>query len=273
MTKEKGLGGEKLNKNNKGFTLIELIVVIAIIGILGAIAVPTYSSLVGNAKTSADEATIGYLNRSTQLYYAGETSTNPFEIIDTPNDALIQVLVDEGFFYEKPIPKQKDVSFIWDYSKKIWLLSNDASEVYSILSSDVVLGTGGHTGYIKGSYSGTEKDIIITKTLDGTTLTNIWQDTFANKGITSLNFSADSEITRIHARAFNENKLTEVVLNNSLKQLDFGAFWNNDITKVTIGSDVILADQVFRNDNSFRDAYYENGAGTYIYKDDVWVKE
>ncbi|ADL68794.1 type II secretion system protein [Thermoanaerobacterium thermosaccharolyticum] len=46
-----------LNKDEKGFTLIELIVVIAILGILAAIAVPRYTGTLNQAKVNADKAT------------------------------------------------------------------------------------------------------------------------------------------------------------------------------------------------------------------------
>ncbi|TCW37285.1 prepilin-type N-terminal cleavage/methylation domain-containing protein [Thermoanaerobacterium thermosaccharolyticum] len=46
-----------LNKDEKGFTLIELIVVIAILGILAAIAVPRYTGTLNQAKINADKAT------------------------------------------------------------------------------------------------------------------------------------------------------------------------------------------------------------------------
>lgn len=41
---------KKILKNKKGFTLIELIVVIAIIAILAAIAIPTFSGVMNDAK-------------------------------------------------------------------------------------------------------------------------------------------------------------------------------------------------------------------------------
>ena len=42
---------KKMNK--KGFTIVELVIVIAVIAILAAVMIPTFSSVVNNAKKSA----------------------------------------------------------------------------------------------------------------------------------------------------------------------------------------------------------------------------
>ena len=43
---------KKMNK--KGFTIVELVIVIAVIAILAAVMIPTFSSVVTNAKNSAN---------------------------------------------------------------------------------------------------------------------------------------------------------------------------------------------------------------------------
>ena len=63
------------NKNNKGFTLVELLVVIAIIGILAVVAVPALFKNIEKAKIADLEADISAL-RSAALSYYADTSGN-----------------------------------------------------------------------------------------------------------------------------------------------------------------------------------------------------
>jgi len=263
-----------LKQNKNGFTLIELIVVVAILGVLAAVLVPVYTGYIEKSRVASDRYALGGLNESTQLYYADEPSPNPFEVVGTTDAVLLQTLVGKGFYSAIPIPKQKNTSFTWDYSSKVWLLSGTSGDLTHVLTAtEITMGNGVWTGYITGSYTGSSTEISIPKTLNGTAVLVIYQDVFTGKGITAVTFPSDGSFSRIHARAFKDNKLTEIVLPSSLTRIDYGAFLNNNITKVTIGVGVYLEGSVFQNSNTFNTAYAAQGAGTYIYTSGAWVKQ
>jgi len=72
------------NKNNKGFTLVELIVVISILAVLSAGAVLAFSNLANQAQDAADNADAAAVVRSLNLYNSLATTvpaiTNSTEI-------------------------------------------------------------------------------------------------------------------------------------------------------------------------------------------------
>ncbi|MFV9567626.1 competence type IV pilus major pilin ComGC [Thermoanaerobacter mathranii] len=75
-----------LNKDERGFTLIELIVVIAILGILAAIAVPRVTTSLSNARVKADEANVKILQNAIERYYVEHNQTYPESLDDlVPN--------------------------------------------------------------------------------------------------------------------------------------------------------------------------------------------
>ncbi|UXZ56091.1 leucine-rich repeat protein [Halomonas sp. 7T] len=130
---------------------------------------------------------------------------------------------------------------------------------------------------LQGNYTGERKEIAIPATFSGQALEQIHQDVFANAGLTSVSFDSASNLTRIHARAFQSNELTEVRLPDSLTRIDWGAFSNNsNLNRVTIGANVTTIEgNAFPGGDRFSDAYRANngGAGTYERQQDgTWVK-
>lgn len=60
----------RIQKNQKGFTLIELMIVIAIIGILAAIAIPQFSSYRSKSFNSAAISDIRNIRTDLEAYYS-----------------------------------------------------------------------------------------------------------------------------------------------------------------------------------------------------------
>lgn len=59
-----------MNRNKKGFTLIELIMIIVILGILAAVAVPQYFDLTSDAEDAAELGVVGGVRAGIQTYFA-----------------------------------------------------------------------------------------------------------------------------------------------------------------------------------------------------------
>ena len=109
----------KILKDRRGFTLIELVIIIVILGILATQAIPTYLSMVDDAKKASGKANLGSLRSSISIFYAykatpmgGEQATwpsltqlsdqttvlngmmpdNPFDTTAVKNDVVVGTL-------------------------------------------------------------------------------------------------------------------------------------------------------------------------------------
>ena len=99
----------RLNKNQGGFTLIEVVIIIVILGILAAVAIPKYQDLTGEAKEASARSSLGAMRSAITIYYATKavktgTATWP------PWDSLVT----SGVVLEQSLPKNPYVTALGD---------------------------------------------------------------------------------------------------------------------------------------------------------------
>ena len=66
---------KKNNKNNKGFSLVELIIVIAIMAILIGVLAPQYLKFVERSRVSTDKQNVDEIVRAVEIYAADPETT------------------------------------------------------------------------------------------------------------------------------------------------------------------------------------------------------
>lgn len=280
--------------NKKGFTLIELILVIGIMSILSLITIISLNNYISTAELTTDLTNVRTLNNITHIFRFTNEGDDPFVDETNSSQELMGILVTNDIMKSNIEPLTADASFIWSFEDQNWYLI-DGNAFYTILDSDGI--TVNNNGRLSGSFTSGEKDVLLLSSLNGIQIKELYQDIFKNKGLTSFIFSSDSVVTRIHARAFQnnelstitfpetlqridllafkDNNLTELVLPESLTQVEQNAFQNNNITKITVGSKLnTIGNSAFGINNAgFTAAYQAGGAGTYVYINNVWVKQ
>jgi hypothetical protein len=68
----------------------------------------------------------------------------------------------------------------------------------------------------------------------------------------------------IDGEVFRNNKITSIVIPNTVKYIGYRAFFNNELNKISIGSDVQIAGEAF--DNDFIQFYESNGKKAGVYR-------
>jgi len=270
-------------KNNRAVTILELLVVILVLGVIAGISIPLIGNLINNSKIKADQATVVSLNQATKLFLFTNSENLDFSNPSSNSETLIELLYNQGFISHLASPQSKEGSFDWDVVLGLWLFNGQyiVSSIDGLnYDSDFYAGE----GRLVGPYTGTKADIVIPDIIDGNVIIRIWQDAFrydpdpdkySLTQLKSVIFTSNSSIEIIHARAFQNNDISEIAFPDSLKEIHLRAFFgNNNLTKITIGSNITkIEDNAFLGNNLFKDAYFEHGAGVYLYTNGAWIKQ
>ena len=84
-----------MNRDSKGFTLIELVTVIAILGVLAAMTVPKFFSLQVKAKVEVENQIVGSIRAGLETYAANQIVQNgikKYPESNTIDDLLTSIL-------------------------------------------------------------------------------------------------------------------------------------------------------------------------------------
>lgn len=118
-----------LNKDEKGFTLIELIVVIAILGILAAIAVPNVTKIFNNSKSKADISNAAVIGHAAETYYIDQTTNNSANLNSTSMDP--SALQQAGYLNKAPVDQYGGKFVInFDSNGKVTVTDSKGNQLY-----------------------------------------------------------------------------------------------------------------------------------------------
>lgn len=111
-----------MNKNRKGFTIVELVIVIAIIAILAAVLIPTFASLIAKANVSADTQLVRNLNTALTTEKAGGENNK------TMNDAL-KMAKNAGYDIDRIVSKSGN-NIGWDSKNDRFVLIDAGNNTF-----------------------------------------------------------------------------------------------------------------------------------------------
>lgn len=125
----------KQQRNQKGFTMIELMIVIVIMGVIGAAIVPSFGSMTKKAKVSTDVSNLKIVQRQIEIYEAETGTTIATKADGTANDldAIVDALVTGKYIDEKYVenPNASDT--------KIKLQTKDSEVTYDATKKHLII--------------------------------------------------------------------------------------------------------------------------------------
>lgn len=111
-----------MNKNKKGFTVVELIIVISVIGILSAILIPTFVNLTSKANDAVDLSLVSNLNKALQIEESFENK-KPSNMSET-----LLILEEQGYKLEN-LETKSDLDLLYNLNDNRFYLSDEPKVV------------------------------------------------------------------------------------------------------------------------------------------------
>ncbi len=211
--------------NKKGFTIIELVVVIAVIAILAAVLIPTFSSIIKKANTSADIQAVNTMNK----YLAIEEVTGNKTIVD-----VYDALKEGGMTAKDYHPLASDTYFFWDSALNRIVYTDESYNIIYPENSGAVKANGWFSlsNTIKGdsNYTSTTATESVAKSISvssGEQLYQAVQD--LPQSSEQINLKSNGEIKANFENSINESTTITLTQNVDMMgaSLSFGVVMTN----------------------------------------------
>ena len=209
-----------MNKNRKGFTIVELVIVIAIIAILAAVLIPTFASLIAKANVSADTQLVRNLNTALTTEKAGGENNK------TMNDAL-KMAKNAGYDIDRIVSKSGN-NIGWDSKNDRFVLidANNDTYIYPTDAGSNAQKVQNAVDYFviyKEIPTEQKYSIYLSKdaTLAGGTVTvSVGFDAGENENVTAVNYTSEATQDVIIRTNSTNTVLTVTAKNSTVKHYD-----------------------------------------------------
>jgi type IV pilus assembly protein PilE len=121
-----------MNRNQQGFTLIELMIVVAIIAILSSIAIPTYNSYMIRSYRADAQASLNYVSQHMQRIRTEQSSYQPGGVTPTLPAAYAQSPSSGTARYKIALTNVTATTFTATATPETNIASNEKCETLSI---------------------------------------------------------------------------------------------------------------------------------------------